>query len=64
MSTYKSPSQIAEDEGYSCPFEYLEDTGIGFDSIVPACCTHGCDVEPDGTCPHNQPSILLKLGAI
>ena len=26
--------------------------------------TDGCWVEPDGTCPHGQPSWLLKLGLI
>ena len=26
--------------------------------------TDGCRVEPDGTCPHGQPSWLLKLGLI
>jgi len=29
-----------------------------------AACSHGCWVEPDGTCPHGQPSWLLKLGMV
>ena len=29
-----------------------------------AACPHGCWVEPDGTCPHGNPSWLLKLGLI
>ena len=32
------------------------------DSIVPA--TDGCRVEPDGVCPHGQPSWLMALGLI
>ena len=34
------------------------------DSIVPACCTEGCEVEPDGHCEHGCPSILLAAGII
>lgn len=30
----------------------------------PALCTEGCDVEPDGTCSHGCPSVLLAIGAI
>ena len=29
-----------------------------------AACPHHCWVEPDGTCPHGNPSWLLKLGLI
>jgi len=29
-----------------------------------AACSHGCWVEPDGHCPHGQPSWLLELGLI
>lgn len=32
------------------------------DSIVPACCSLGCDVEPDGICVHGNPSVLLAMG--
>ena len=34
------------------------------DVIVPACCTEGCEVEPDGTCEHGCPSVLLAMGVI
>jgi len=34
------------------------------DSIVPACCSEGCEVEPDGICVHGYPSILLAYGLI
>lgn len=29
-----------------------------------AACPYGCWVEPDGTCPHGNPSWLLRLGLI
>lgn len=64
MAKRISPQQVAEDEGYDDVLEYLEDTGIGYDSVVPACCSDGCEVEPDGTCPHGHPSILLAIGVI
>lgn len=34
------------------------------DSVVPACCDEGCEVEPDGECEHGHPSVLLALGMI
>lgn len=33
-----------------------------FESVVPACCEEGCEVEPDGKCPHKNPSILIEAG--
>jgi hypothetical protein len=40
----------------------LED--IMTDSVVPACCSEGCEVEPDGKCEHDCPSVLLAMGVI
>lgn len=34
------------------------------DENAPALCDAGCEVEPDGKCPHGHPSILLALGMI
>jgi len=34
------------------------------DSVVPACCSEGCDTEPDGHCEHGFPSVLLEMGMI
>jgi hypothetical protein len=54
-------------------YEALENAGIkyddfieegAYDSIVPACCKEGCEVEPDGRCEHGCPSVMLKLGVI
>lgn len=33
---------------------------FGGASGIPACCTCGSYVEPDGECPHGNPSILRK----
>ncbi len=37
---------------------------IAMDSVVPACCSEGCQVEPDGTCEHGFNSVLLAMGII
>lgn len=34
------------------------------DSVVPAMCDEGCEVEPDGECEHGCPSILVRMGLI
>jgi hypothetical protein len=35
-----------------------------FEATAPACCSEGCIVEPDGTCHHGCPSVLLVIGMI
>lgn len=42
--------------------EFLEE--VNSDGVVPALCTDGCDVEPDGRCEHGHPSILVAMGVI
>lgn len=37
---------------------------LAFAPVVPACCEDGCHVEPDGTCPHGHPSILIDMGIV
>ena len=34
------------------------------DSVVPALCSEGCEVEPDGQCEHGGVSILVRMGVI
>ena len=41
---------------------YLESVAI--DSVAPALCDEGCEVEPDGHYSHGGPSILLACGLI
>lgn len=33
---------------------------IAMDSVVPACCSEECMVEPDGFCEHGFESIIIK----
>lgn len=54
--------EVAEEYGYDSVMEMIED--YAFDSVVPACCTQGCEVEPDGKCPHGNNSILIQAGII
>ena len=42
----------------------LDDVNAFTDSILPAVCSEGCEVEPDGVCEHGFPSVLLDLGVI
>ena len=49
--------------GYSSAEEALAEYSE-FDDVYPARCTEGCQVEPDGHCPHGAPSLLLALGLI
>lgn len=42
----------------------LELEDLMHDSVVPACCIEGCEVEPDGRCEHGNPSVLLAMGVI
>lgn len=44
--------------------EFITNDDYMLDSIVPAMCSEGCEVEPDGHCEHGNPSILLELGLI
>ena len=49
-------------QGYASVDEALEEHGR--DDVMPAMCTEECDVEPDGVCPHGNPSLLMALGII
>lgn len=52
---------LAEEQGFSDTMEFI---GTLDDSIVPACCSQGCEVEPDGRCEHGCPSALIAAGFI
>lgn len=55
-------TEVAANEGFDSLDELLE--AFGNESVVPACCEDGCQVEPDGRCEHGHPSILMALGII
>lgn len=62
MARKLSAQETAELHGFEDTIDLLNATV--FDSIVPACCEEGCEVEPDGHCEHGHPSILLEMGMI
>jgi len=55
-------SQYCEDNGIEDRLNLIED--LVSDCVCPALCKEGCEVEPDGRCDHNCPSILLACGLI
>lgn len=54
--------ELADNAGFDSKMEFLEECCA--DSVVPACCQHGCEVEPDGRCEHGCPSALIAAGMI
>jgi len=50
------PRRMTAKELNEDPLEYA------FASVVPAMCSAGCRVEPDGSCSHGFPSILIDAG--
>lgn len=47
-------------EGMSAE-DIMEEVILG-DRHCPAVCSEGCEVEPDGFCPHGFPSLALRMG--
>lgn len=57
--------QLKEDLGIETPDEWMAQLEEWVsDSICPALCEDGCEVEPDGHCEHGHPSVLLAMGII
>ncbi len=62
MNPYRiSIKDVADNEGVTVQ-ELIEI--FANDSVMPALCSDGCQVEPDGRCEHGCPSICLALGVI
>lgn len=62
MGIRLSLAQMAENETFADAYDLLEE--YANETVVPACCSDGCQVEPDGRCPHGHPSIFLAAGVI
>lgn len=63
----KNPFRISVDKALANAGHDLEsfiESGAALDSIVPACCSDGCEVEPDGCCEHGCPAVTIALGVI
>ena len=62
-STHRiSIGKLLKTEGFDNLYDFLE--VYAMESVVPALCDEGCQVEPDGRCPHGCPSPLIVLGMI
>lgn len=55
-------TQALKEEGFDSLDSFARH--VMWDGECRACCSEGCVVEPDGTCSHGCPSILLVLGMI
>lgn len=55
-------SEVAEVEGFDDVDSMAE--ALIIEGVVPACCSEGCKVEPDGRCEHGHPSIYVAMGII
>jgi hypothetical protein len=44
--------------------ENAEVRAILLDSVQPACCDEGCEVEPDGMCEHGGPGLSMAMGLV
>ena len=62
MANKISVSEVIEINGFNNEIEFI--TEIAFHSSVPACCSEGCIVEPDGVCEHGFNSVLIECGMI
>lgn len=60
----KNPHRISATATLEMHGLTLDDYDALMDSVVPACCDEGCEVEPDGRCEHGCPSVLLALGVV
>lgn len=64
---FKNPHRLTVTETLAREGMTLDDfvSGpAGMDSVVPACCDEGCQVEPDGRCEHGCPAVTVALGVI
>ena len=52
-----------KENGYRSREELVARLDIS-ESVYPALCRDGCEVEPDGYCRHGAPSVLVALGFI
>lgn len=55
-------SELLEIEGYETAEELASELIDA--SSIPAMCSEGCYIEPDGYCSHGHPSFFLELGII
>ncbi len=59
IKTYRKNEDLQDENSWS---DFLN--SLMTDSECPALCSEYCEVEPDGICEHECPSILLEMGLI
>lgn len=57
-------SEALDRAGFDGIADVQRDALFGARPGVPVCCECGARVEPDGHCPHGNPSVLLVRGLI
>lgn len=58
---FDDPEVLSSDDS-DLDYDELEEALAN--GVSPTGCPEGCQVEPDGTCPHGYESVLLREGLI
>lgn len=59
---YRIPAAKAlREEGFTDPIDYIRHAE--WEGVSRACCSEGCEVEPDGRCSHGCPALSSILFA-
>jgi hypothetical protein len=66
MPTFEriSVSTALELAGFDSIVDVQREALFGRETGVPVCCQCGAYVEPDGSCSHGNPSVLIAKGLI
>jgi hypothetical protein len=59
-----SVSEALSRAGFDSVVEVQREALFGRHTGVPVCCECGAMVEPDGSCSHGNPSVLIAKGLI
>lgn len=60
-----SLKEFREQEGLEDEAQFIAQMSrFVHDGVAPALCVDACDVEPDGRCEHDCPSVLIAAGFI
>lgn len=57
LRDWRGQNGLLDDDNF---LSFLEEV----DGSVSALCEDGCEVEPDGTCPHGHPSVVRAAGYV
>lgn len=54
LAEWRTEMGLTEESAWE---EWLQENGL--EAVIPALCSDGCEVEPDGYCEHGHPSVLI-----